>query len=300
MNIWEAYCKPAYYNVYFDVLVAKGMSREGAERLKYQFGVYIQRLKGGCFAAELKKCNTPESFRRTLSEIFSVRWKDHLKFTEMPRVFEDYLFFLDSMQALHNDYISQEEKQRLIDPYMDYPIEKLTAYEEMYMKEGKLVALMNPMLLSILKEFIEKERLAPTRASSVCQTFYGELLPEMDSEDYATLIESTWNVSRVVKKGGKHRQFKITFPTGEEEQLPTTETMKRVVKFYGFDACLNLKIQVRNTPFLVKRLPYGQENVYEEIEEGQYINILGNTKDRQKAVAAINVLLGKKLKIELV
>ena len=40
-------------------------------------------------------------------------------------------------------------------------------------------------------------------------------------------------------------------------------------------------------------------NSYEEIEEGKYINIIGNTKDRQKAVATINVLLGKKLKIEL-
>ena len=43
MNIWEAYCKPAYYNVYFDVLEAKGMNRQEVETLKYQFNVYIQR-----------------------------------------------------------------------------------------------------------------------------------------------------------------------------------------------------------------------------------------------------------------
>lgn len=300
MNIWEAYCKPAYYNVYFNVLVAKGMSRDEAEKLKYQFGAYLQRLKGGCFAAELKKCTSPEDFRKILTDIFTVRWKDRLKFTEMPMIFDDYLFFLDSMQALHNDYISPEEKQRLIDPYMDYPIAKLTAYEEKYMINGKLVALMNPMLLSILKDFIETERLAPKRASSVCQTFYGELLPNMDSEDFANLIASTWNDSRVVKKGGKHRQFKIVYPSGEEQLLSTFEAMKRVVEFYGFDVCMNLKVLVRNTPFLVKRLPYGLEKSYEEIEEGKYINIIGNTKDRQKAVATINVLLGKKLKIELV
>ena len=300
MNIWEAYCKPAYYNVYFNVLVAKGMSRDEAEKLKYQFGVYLQRLKGGCFAAELKKCTSPESFRKILTDIFSVRWKDRLKFTEMPMIFDDYLFFLDSMQALHNDYISSEEKQRLIDPYMDYPIAKLTAYEEKYMINGKLVALMNPMLLSILKDFIETERLALKRASSVCQTFYGELLPNMESEDFANLIASTWNVSRVVKKGGKRRQFKIVYPSGEEQLLSTTDAMKRVVEFYGFDVCMNLKVLVRNTPFLSKRIPYGLEKSYEEIEEGKYINIIGNTKDRQKAVATINVLLGKKLKIELV
>jgi hypothetical protein len=168
------------------------------------------------------------------------------------------------------------------------------------MKEGKLVALMNPMLLSVLKEFIEKERLAPQKASSVCHTFYGDLLPNMEAEDYANLITSTWHTSRVVKKGGKHRQFKITFPTGETVQLPTTEAMKRVVMHYGFNVCMNLKLIIRNMPLLVKRVPYGQEKSYEKIEEGKYVNILGNTKDRQKALAAINVLFGKKLKIELV
>lgn len=300
MKIWEAYCKPAYYNVYFDVLEAKGMNRQEVETLKYQFNVYIQRIKGCKFASELKKCTNPQDFRDKLTEIFTVKWKDNLKFTMMPQLFDDYLFFLDSMQALHNDYISAEEKCRLINPYIDYPIEKLTVYEEKYMKEGKLVALMNPMLLSVLKEFIEKERLSPHKASSVCHTFYGDLLPHMDTEDYANLLASTWHTTRVVKKGGKHRQFKITFPMGEFSQLSTTEAMKRVVNYYGFDACMHLKILVRNTPFLVKRIPYGQERNYEEIEDGKFINILGNTKDRQKALAAINVLLGKKLKIELV
>ena len=41
MNIGEAYCKPGYYNVYFDILVIKGLKREDAEALKHQYTVYI-------------------------------------------------------------------------------------------------------------------------------------------------------------------------------------------------------------------------------------------------------------------
>lgn len=189
MNIWEAYCKPGYYNVYFDILVIKGLKREDVEALKHQYTVYIQRLKNCRFASDLKKCITPESFKEKLNEIFTIKWKDNLKFVEMPKLFEDYLTFLETIQALYGDFISPEEKRRLIDPAMDLPITDLTSYELENIKDGKLVVLMNPMLLSFLKEFIEVDKLTPAKATSVCRTFYGDLLPDMEPEDYVSLLE---------------------------------------------------------------------------------------------------------------
>ena len=108
MNIWKAYCNPSYYNVYFNILVATGINRETAEELKYQYTVYIQRLKNCRFASDLKKCTTPASFKEKLVEIFTVKWKNKMKFREMPILFENYLTFLDSMQALHNDFINPD------------------------------------------------------------------------------------------------------------------------------------------------------------------------------------------------
>lgn len=300
MKIWEAYCKPDYYNVYFDVLVAKGMKREDAETLKHRYTVYIQRIKNCRFASDLKKCITPEAFKEKLREIFAEKWKNNLKFVEMPGIFENFMTFLESIQALYNDFISPEEKRRLINSNHDLPIENLTSYELDYMKDGKLVVLMNPLLLFYLKKFIEVDKLAPAKATSVCRTFYGDLLPEMESKDYASLLEFWWNKSRVVKKGGKHKQFKICFPDGTEEICSTTEGMKRIVMYFGFEECLKMKILIQNNPFMVKYVPKGLEKIYEEIEPGKFINIRGQTKDRLNAVRRIIMSFNSLLKIELV
>lgn len=300
MNIWKAYCTPAYYNVYFDVLVEMGMRREEAETLKHQFNVYIQRIKNCRFASDLKKCVTPETFKAKLKEIFTEKWENHLKYVDMPGHFENYLSFLGSIQAIHNDFISPEERRRLIDSNMDLPIESLTSYELDYMKDGKLVVLMNPMLLSYLKEYIEVDRLAPVKATSVCRAFYGDLLPEMESEDYVRLLEFWWNKSRVVKKGGKHTQFRICYPDGAEEICSTTDGMKKIVMYFGFEECLKMKIIVQNNPFLIKYVPKGSEKMYDEIEQGKYIILRGQTKDRLNVVRRINIHFGNKLKVELV
>ena len=300
MNIWEAYCKPDYYNVYFDVLVAKGMKREDAETLKHQYTVYIQRIKNCRFASDLKKCITPEAFKEKLKDIFTEKWKNNMKFVEMPGVFENYMLFLESIQALYNDFISIEEKHRLINFSQDLPIESLTSYELDYMKDGKLVVLMNPMLLSCLKEFIEVDKLAPAKATSVCRTFYGDLLPEMESKDYVSLLEFWWNKSHTVKKGGKHKQFKICFPDGTEDIYSTTEGMKKIVMYFGFEECLKMKIMIQNNPFIVKYVPKGLEKIYEEIELGKYINLRGQTKDRLNVIRRIIISFNSPLKIELV
>ena len=300
MNIWEAYCKPAFYNIYFDTLVAKGMSRESAENLKRQYCTYLQRIKGTRFAKELKLCSTQEEFKEKLHEIFYDKWCDKVKYKEMPYHYEAYLSFLDSMQALHNDFINESEKKRLIDPNPEIPINCLTSYEMDYLKDGKLVALMNPQLLSFLKEYIEEEKLKLKRAMLICETFYGDLLPKMELKDYRSLIDNLWNSSRNVKKGGKHQKFKIVFPDGHEEILSTTDGMKRVILFYGINEVKNRKAIVRGEPFIVTYIPIGKEKQYEEMLPNTFVCITGNTIDRLKVLKSINIGLGNKLKIEIV
>ena len=300
MNIWDAYCKHAYYNIYFDTLVAKGLSRERAEKLKEQYCKYLLRIKECRFGRELKSITDIDAFRTKLKEMFEVNWKDNLKFEDMPAHYYAYLTFLDSMQALHNDFVNDSERARLIDDDPDIPIAHLTSYETDYMVNGKLVALMNPQLLFILKEYIEEEKVNDVKASRICQIFYGDLLPEMKMKDFKELLKYLWDKGRKVKKGGKHNQISIRFPDNRTETLGTLDSLKEIVKFYGPENVRSLKSKIRGEDFIVKYVPMGKEKIYDKVDELYSINILGATKDRMNIARLINIHFGNKLEIKLV
>ena len=300
MNIWEAYCNPAFYNIYFDILVAKGVKRENAERLKTQYTNYIQRIKGTRYAAELKQCSDKQQFLNIIHLLFDEKWKNHLRYIEMPAHYDNYMLFLDSMQALHDDFINDAEKQRLISRDPEIPVPNLTHYELDFLKDGKLVALMNPQLLYLLKQRIEGDGLKPSKASLLCETFYGDLLPQMSIPDYSQLLETLWNPSHKVKKGGKHKQFRIKTPDGIETICTTTNGLKYLIAFYGESAVARCKLKIRNNDFIINRLPAGKEKSYEKISETTFMCLEGNTTDRLRLFNAINMMLGKKLTIELI
>ena len=300
MNIWDAYCKPAYYNIYFDTLVAKGLSREEAEKLKDRYCKYLQRIKECRFGIELRSINDIDAFHAKLKEMFEVSWKGNLKYEEMPAHYYAYLTFLDSMQALHNDFVSDREKARLIDDDPDIPIANLTFYETDYMVNGKLVALMSPQLLFILKEYIEEEKVNEVKASRICQIFYGDLLPEMKLKDFKELLKYLWSKGRKVKKGGKHNQITIRFPDNRNETLGTLDALKEIVKFYGPENVRSLKSKIRGEDFIVKYVPMGKDKLYDKVDESYFINILGATKDRMNIARFINIHFGNKLVITMV
>ena len=299
MNIWEAYCTPSYYNIYFEFLKAKGMKPEEAEALKGQYKAYLQRIKEVRFASDLKKITTKEDFLEKLKEIFYIKWQGKVKYQAMPHHYERYLAFLDTMQALHNDFINDDEKRRLINPNYDIPIAELTAYEKEYMVDGKLVAIANPLLISILKEYVESRGMAPDRLTIICKDFYEGHFPTMNADDYAKLIKMLWSPARQVRRGGGNNKIQITFPDGHAEQHTIFDAALQVINFYGFDECLKFKPQMRSEPFLVKFIPYSKEKIYKEIADAQYMRIDGNYKDYLNILRLINIHFGNKLKIEL-
>lgn len=201
MNIWEAYCTPAYYNIYFDLLVTKGMKREESEKVKQLYNAYLQRIKETRFAQDLKAIDNKNIFLAKLHEIFEIKWRNNLKYKEIAVYFYNYLKFLDSIQAMHNNYINDDEEKR-IRLMAECGIKALTEYETEHLINGKLVAIMNPGLLALLREYIEDEHLAPSKATIICKNFYRGLL-DMQSKDYAVLIKQLWSPSRQVKKRRK-------------------------------------------------------------------------------------------------
>ena len=296
MNIWEAYCTPAYYNIYIDLLVAKGMKRESAEKIKILYSGCLQRIKESCFAKELKAISDKEAFLLKLQDIFEIKWKEHFKHKEMFQHFYEYLKFLDSIQCLHNDFINEAEKKRLANFKVT---DSLTNYELEYMIDGKLVALMNPTLLAMLYELITEKKLKPTIAALTCYNFYNGLI-NMSVKDYAKLINNLWHPSRRIRKGGRHNQIKIIYPDNTSECLTTLDALKKIVLFYGFNEVLKKKLPIRDESVVVKYVPVGKEGTYELIEDGKYILNIGNAMDRLKMANTINVMFGKKLDIELV
>ena len=299
MNIWEAYCKPAYYNRYFNI-VTKRLNKDIASVLKSHYQGYLQRIKEApLLAEELKQINNTTDFLCKLKEIFEQKWDKHLKYTEIPFHFYSYLSFIDSIQAIYNDYIDKQSQETLLQSDKSIREGVLSHYEIDFLIDGKLIALMNPKLLSILRSQIIENRMKPIRGAQICVNFYGNLLPDMELKDYSVLISEIWNEERRVLVG-RRNSFKITYPTGEECILLTLDGLREIVHFYTFERVLKLKLEIRQNPFLVNRLPFGvKENLYIEIGENEYINTNGNVKDRQNIANTINVILGKHLKIEL-
>ena len=295
MNIWEAYCNHGFYNIYFDLLVAKGMEKESAENLKALYFAYLQRIKGTVFAQELQAIDDPDVFLEKLHDIFEVKWKDNLKYKELPPHFYRYMKFLESMEALHNKYFNEVERER-IEAKATNGVRALTEYEREYMRSGKLVALMNPGLLKILHKLIVEERMAPNRTALVCRKFYGNLL-DMSPAEYAALIDNLWSPARRVRMGGRRNKFCITYPNGEAETLATMDALKKIVLFYGFEDVRKKRLLIRETALLAKYVPVGQESVYEKIGESMYILNIGNTKDRMNVARTINKMMGGELKI---
>ena len=242
MNIWEAYCNHGFYNIYFDLLVAKGMEKESAENLKALYFAYLQRIKGTVFAQELQAIDDPDVFLEKLHDIFEVKWKDNLKYKELPPHFYRYMKFLESMEALHNKFFNEAEKVR-IEAMATKGVCALTEYEREYMRSGKLVALMNPGLLKILHKLIVQEKLAPKKAALICRNFYGNLL-DMSPDEYAKLINDLWYPTRQIKKGGRHNMMRISYPDGVTEKNTTLEALKKIASFYGFDEVLKKKLQM--------------------------------------------------------
>ena len=196
--------------------------------------------------------------------------------------------------------INDVERKRLVDDDIEIPIAELSHYETDYMINGKLIALMNPHLLSFLKEFIEKDRTQPRKAAGLCINFYGTLLPAMKISDYVTLITYLWPYSRKVKSGGKKNKMKVSFPDGTSEVYTIFEGLKAIVLFYGEENVRQKKLKIRQDDFIVTHLPYGKENVYEEISSGYYMNVNGNTKDRMNICNTINAMFGRKITFGLI
>lgn len=300
MNIWNAFCESKYYNLYFNILVKKFGDAAKVAKLKYQYQNYLTRIKDAPFLVNnLKSSNSPEEFEKVLSDIFDVKWANHIQYKEIPFHFKSFLSFLDSIQAIHNDYINDDEKDRLLQT--DRPIIEghLSKYELEYLKEGKLIALMNPKLLHILKHDIETRGLRPASAGMICKDFYGDLIPLMTAEDYIQLVKNLWTRSRKVQGNKRNSAIKIEFPTGDIKILSTQLALREVVLYYSIDKVLRFNLMLRGRPLLLRQQPFGDKDKYNELESGKYINITGNITDVINITRAINQLLGGKLQINL-
>ena len=94
--------------------------------------------------------------------------------------------------------------------------------------------------------------------------------------------------------------MKISFSDGTSEVYTLFEGLKTIVLYYGEENVRQKKLKIRQDDFIVTRIPYGKENIYEEISSGYYMNVNGNTKDRMNICNTINAMFGRKITFGLV
>ena len=231
--------------------------------------------------------------------MFNNTWKNHFKYPEIQKHFYFYLDFLDSIQALHGDFFNEEEKKRLIGTKQDFPLKKLTKYENDFIINGKLVALMNPHLLYYLKGYVEDRNYSSIQAAKICQNFYGDLLPNMDLSDYTKLINYLWPNKKSARKGKIQKKLKIIYPDGSSEILPQREGFIKYIGFYGFKEVLKKNLKIKGEQLLLTRIGELEQN-YQKVDDGMYIYIRGGQKERTGVMKVINAMMGRKLKFDFV
>lgn len=310
MRIWEAYTSPDYYQIYFDILVALGNSRSTIENDKDHFRYYINsRIKDAPLVRRsLESCTTKQEIIEVFDDLFNNTWKDHFKYPEIQKHFYIYLDFLDSIQALHGDFFNEEEKKRLIGTKQDFPLKILTKYENGFIVNGKLVALMNPHLLYYLKGYVEERNYSSIQAAKICQNFYGDLLPNMELSDYSKLISYLWpkktkdnkgKYRKSARKGKIQKKLKIIYPDGGSEIIPQREGFIKFIEYYDFKAVLKKNLKIMGEQLLLTHIGELEQN-YQKVDDGIYIYIRGGQKERAGVMKIINAMMGRKLKFEFV
>lgn len=310
MKIWEAYTSPDYYHIYFDILVAKGFKKSEAIEHKEHFRYYINaRIKKAPFINKrLESCTTKQEIIEVFDDLFNNLWRDHFKYPEVQKHFYLYLDFLDSVQALLGKFFNEEEKNRLIGTKQDMPLKELTKYENEFLVNGKLVALMNPHLLYYLKSFVEDRNYSSKLAAKICCNFYGDLLPNMEISDYAKLIDFLWprkaknsegKYSKTVRKGKMKKKIMITYPDGHSETFLQREGFIEFVKFYDFKLVLKKNLKIEGEKLLLTRI--GElEQKYQKVGEAMYIYIRGGLRERDGIMRTLNAMMGRKLKYNFI
>lgn len=302
MTFWEAYCDSGIRGGYKRLLCAEGYLVRDAEDIMDKFFVYVTRMKGTCFASELNAINDRTEFLNKLNEIFSVKWKDHIKdsYSIMHSHFVAYLDYLRIAQASRGEYINAEEKNAIEQAGFQFPAEKLSDLESRYVKDGKITALINPTLICLIRKQYREQGSQRKSIGLLCKNYYSKVLPKMTATDCLKLIDDIWASKDRVRAAGHDRKLKITFPDMTVTELSMTDGLKAMALYFGPDKIKAKKIALRGRNLVTNVLPLSGKEDYISIDETYYMNTVGNYKDKLNAANTINAMFNRPLKIELI
>lgn len=302
VTIWRILTDSKWRSGYRRILNAQGYTVRATEEILQRMTMYVIRLKDSPFAIGLKRTNDLQQFKDKLDEIFNVKWKGYIQsnYADMYGHFMAYLGNIEVLEATHGEFYNEEEKSRLIKGEKGEATE-LTNYEQNYIRDGKLKALMNPYLLYSIKRRIDNGTMTITEASRFCYSYYMKFLPDMNTNDYSALIKEIWFSDASIKSGSCAKRLSITFPDGSVEKTKGVEAIKQTVKFYGADSAYAKKLKIAGHILLAKRGIHNEErSKYEDLNEHYIVFKQGKFKDVYNVINALNCMLGKKLKIEIV
>lgn len=277
-------------------LLAQGMSIGKVDNTYKRFGVYLSRLKSVNFDKKLQNEDSLDSFLSSLRYIFEVQWVKNINYVEMPHFFYWYTDYLQTVVALDPSVFIEGLSLCI----SCQPLDSLSNFETPYISNNKLTIITNPKLIVQVSPILKNGNGTLDEAISIAKNFYGNLLPNMDDSDWGRLLMQLWPPKTKSTRKATTRNIEIKYPDGTSRVYNGNDAMFEVATIIGIQKLCSLKtIKHRGNDLVTRVVPAANILAYKELENGWYLNLLGNNEDKFKTIRLLNAICSLKLDISI-
>lgn len=304
MTIWEAYCDIKLRNIFkHEYLTAQGYTPSKAQDIMTKYKNYIDRFNGIPDIIEIRQIESVADMMEKLDFIFNNKWQNHIKdsYRILPDIFRQYGLFLKAENTRQiRTFIAD------VIPNVTEIKDKnfgITEYEKPYIKEGKLTIISNPNLIVLLKDCVNSNLLATSDCINVVHTFYNQSFPLMSDHDWQKLIEKLFDKDKKKessKTGAKKTKIHLVMNSIVDVVVQSSVALNLVCNYIGKEKISKLKIELKGMSLVTRNVPFGKEKFYCPIEDGWFLNVIGDTKDKVKIIRFLGMYFHIDIKTEIV
>ena len=304
MTIWEAYCDIKLRNIFkHEYLAAQGYTPSKAQDIMTKFKNYIDRFNGIPDIIEIRHIECVDDMMQKIDYIFNNKWQNHIKdsYRILPEIFAQYGRFLKAENTRQAKTFIIDELPNVIEiKNKDFGI---TEYEKPYIIDGKLTILSNPNLIILLKDCMRKNPLDSSYCLNAVHTFYRQAFPLMSDIDWQKLIKKLFDKDKKKessKTGAKKTKIHLVMNSVVDVVVQPSVALSLVCNYIGKDKIPKLKIELKGMPLVTRNIPLGKEKFYCSIEDGWFLNVIGDTKDKVKIIRMLGMYFHIDITTEIV
>ena len=307
MTIWEAYCDIKLRNTYkHEYLAAQGMTPAKAQDIMTKFKTYIDRFNGIPDIVEIRAVESVEKMMAVLNHIFMYKWQNHIKdsYRMMPEVFTQYGRFLLSENIRRKEPIFSDEKSEGEMTVAESACHELTEYEKPYLSpNGKLNIIANPVLIAKLKKRMNNDFMDEFALLETARNFYGEQFHYMTNLDWQKLLKALLTIDRkkaVSRTGAKKTKIHLRIGDVVDTVTQPAIALGIVCNFVGKEKVADMRLKLKGEALLLKYLPMGKEKFFQPFDDGWFMNVGGDTKEKVKLIRMLAIHFHIDVKADIV